>query len=260
MPGPYSVKFNFDLPLKMRDGTTLYADVFRPDTSDSVPALLQRTPYDKSSPASRTGTLDAVRAAMNGYAVVIQDVRGRYASEGEFYTFMNEINDGSDTIEWLAGQPWCSGSVGMYGVSYVGATQWLAAKSGVSQLKGIAPGVTASDYHEGWAWQGGAFELGFNLSWAIGALTTANWGNLSRRLSLDGGGLDLRKMTLQEVAVLGSYTYTKADFAGTLAAMAEGRFGALDWFETRTLSEGGGAFAELAAGREAAAKIVLRPE
>ncbi|MCH9009068.1 MAG: CocE/NonD family hydrolase [Chloroflexi bacterium] len=190
MPGPYSVKFNFDLPLKMRDGTTLYADVFRPDTSDSVPALLQRTPYDKSSPASRTGTLDAVRAAMNGYAVVIQDVRGRYASEGEFYTFMNEINDGSDTIEWLAGQPWCSGSVGMYGVSYVGATQWLAAKSGVSQLKGIAPGVTASDYHEGWAWQGGAFELGFNLSWAIGALTTANWGNLSRRLSLDGGGLD----------------------------------------------------------------------
>lgn len=77
---------------------------------------------------------------------------------------------------------------------------------------------------------------------------------------LDGGGLDLRKMTLQEVAVLGSYTYTKADFTGTLAAMAEGRFGALDWFETRSLSEGGAAFAELVAGAAAAAKIVLRPE
>ncbi len=77
---------------------------------------------------------------------------------------------------------------------------------------------------------------------------------------LDGGGLDLRKMTLQEVAVLGSYTYTKDDFAGTLAAMAEGRFGALDWFETRGLSEGGAAFAELVAGTAAAAKIVLRPE
>ncbi|MCH8063927.1 MAG: CocE/NonD family hydrolase [Chloroflexi bacterium] len=190
MPGPHSVKFNFDLPVKMRDGTILYADVFRPEISDSVPALLQRTPYDKSSSASRTGTLDAVRAAMNGYAVVIQDVRGRYKSEGEFYTFVNEMNDGSDTIEWLADQPWCSGSVGMFGVSYVGATQWLAAKSDVSPLKGIAPGVTASDYHEGWAWQGGAFELGFNLSWAMGALTTANWGNLSRRLSLDEGGLD----------------------------------------------------------------------
>lgn len=76
---------------------------------------------------------------------------------------------------------------------------------------------------------------------------------------LDGGGLDLRKMTLQEVAVLGSYTYTKADFAGTLAAMAEGRFGALDWFELRALSEGGAAFAELVAGGAAAAKIVLQP-
>jgi L-iditol 2-dehydrogenase len=77
---------------------------------------------------------------------------------------------------------------------------------------------------------------------------------------LDGGGLDLRKMTLQEVAILGSYTYTKADFTGTLAAMAEGRFGALDWFEPRRLSEGGAAFAELAAGTAAAAKIVLRPD
>ena len=81
-------------------------------------------------------------------------------------------------------QPWCSGKVGMFGVSYVGATQWLAAKSGAPSLAGIAPGVTASDYHEGWAWQGGAFELGFNLSWAIGALTAANWGNLSNRLHL----------------------------------------------------------------------------
>ena len=77
---------------------------------------------------------------------------------------------------------------------------------------------------------------------------------------LDDGGLDLRKMTLQEVAVLGSYTYTKADFAGTLAAMAEGRFGALDWFELRGLSEGGAAFAELVAGTAAAAKIILRPD
>jgi L-iditol 2-dehydrogenase len=76
---------------------------------------------------------------------------------------------------------------------------------------------------------------------------------------LDGGGLDLRKMTLQEIAVLGSYTYTKGDFAGTLAAMAEGRFGALDWFELRDLSEGGAAFADLVAGTAAAAKIVLQP-
>ena len=170
MAGPYSVTFDYNVPILLRDGVTTYADVFRPQVEGAVPALLERTPYDKSAPSNRTGTLDAIRAASYGYGVVIQDVRGRYSSEGEFYTFFNEINDGYDSVEWVASQPWCSGKVGMFGVSYVGATQWLAAKSGAPSLAGIAPGVTASDYHEGWAWQGGAFELGFNLSWAIGAL------------------------------------------------------------------------------------------
>ena len=190
MPGSYSVSFDYNVPILMRDGITTYADVFRPQMEGPVPALLQRTPYDKSSPASRTGTLDAIRAASHGYAVVIQDVRGRYLSEGEFYTFFNEINDGHDTVEWIASQPWCSGKVGMFGVSYVGATQWLAAKSGAPSLTGIAPGVTASNYQEGWAWQGGAFELGFNLSWGIGSLGAANWGNLSQRLHLNEGDFE----------------------------------------------------------------------
>ena len=184
MPRPYSVTFDYNVPIMMRDGVTTYADVFRPRTRGRVPALLQRTPYDKSTPNNRTGTLDAVRAASHGFAVVIQDVRGRYTSEGDFYTFVNEMNDGYDSIEWVANQSWCDGQVGMFGVSYVGATQWLAAKSGAPALKGIAPGVTASDYREGWAWQGGAFELGFNLSWAVGALASANWANLSQRLRL----------------------------------------------------------------------------
>ena len=184
MPKPYAVTFDSDIPILLRDGTVTYADVFRPRARGRFPALLQRTPYDKSSPQSRTGTLDAVRAAMNGYAVVIQDVRGRYASQGEFYTFVNEMDDGHDSVEWVAGQPWCTGKVGMYGVSYVGATQWLAAKAGAPSLSAIAPGVTASNYHEGWAWQGGAFELGFNLSWAVGPLTWGNWASLARRLGL----------------------------------------------------------------------------
>ena len=187
MPRPYSVTFDYNVPIMMRDGVTTYADVFRPRTRGRVPALLQRTPYDKSTPNNRTGTLDAVRAASHGFAVVIQDVRGRYTSEGDFYTFVNEMNDGYDSIEWVANQSWCDGQVGMFGVSYVGATQWLAAKSGAPALKGIAPGVTASDYREGWAWQGGAFELGFNLSWAVGALASANWANLSQRLRLHDG-------------------------------------------------------------------------
>ena len=190
MAEAYSVKFESNQELPLRDGTKTYVDVFRPDAVGAFPGLLQRTPYDKGSSSSRSGTLDAVSAASRGYAVAIQDVRGRYSSGGEFYTFVNESNDGYDSVEWLASQPWCTGKVGMYGVSYVGATQWLAAKSKPPSLKGIAPGVTASNYQEGWAWQGGAFELGFNLSWAVGALTAANWGNLARRLPLTDDRLE----------------------------------------------------------------------
>ena len=190
MAGPYSIKFEPNIPLMLRDGTITYVDVFRPDAAGGFPGLLQRTPYDKSSPPSRGGALDAVRAAMNGYAVVIQDIRGRYSSDGEFTPFVDEINDGYDSVEWVASQPWCSGKVGMYGLSYVGATQWLAAKGAPPSLACIAPGLTASDYHEGWAWQGGAFELGFNLSWTM-SLTTADWDHLANRLYLSAQLLDM---------------------------------------------------------------------
>ena len=180
----HSVRFDPDQPLMLRDGTITYADIFRPDRPGRLPALLQRTPYSKSTPHSRGYSLDAVRAAMAGYAVVIQDVRGRYTSDGEFYPFVDEMSDGYDSVEWVAGQPWCNGRVGMYGSSYVGATQWLAAKSKPPSLQAIAPGVTASNYQDGWAWRGGAFELGFNLYWTISSLVAENWRNLSTRLYL----------------------------------------------------------------------------
>ena len=190
MQEPYSVRFDPNIPLMLRDGTITYVDVFRPDASGRFPALLQRTPYDKSAPLCRSGMIDPVRAAMNGYGVVIQDVRGRYTSNGDFYAFVNEIDDGYDSVEWVASREWCTGKVGMYGPSYIGATQWLAAKSRPPSLTAIAPMVTASDYHEGWAWQGGAFELGFNLSWAMGSLVSGNWANLSSRLFLSDNHLD----------------------------------------------------------------------
>ncbi len=205
MAAPYSIKVDFNVPVPMRDGATLYADVFRPDAAGRFPALITRTPYDKTSPANRTGTLDVVRAAMNGYAAVVQDVRGRYASDGDFYTFVNEINDGYDSIEWLASQPWCTGKVGTFGISYVGATQWLAAKSKPPSLAAIAPGFTAHDYHEGWTWQGGAFELGFNLSWAIGALSSANWGKISAQLGL--GADDLSKLIAAKDSLCGGFSH-----------------------------------------------------
>ncbi|CAI7999494.1 Cocaine esterase [Geodia barretti] len=95
---------NSACPVRMRDGVTLYADVYRPDVADPLPVLLQRTPYDKFQGVG--GGLDVLRAASHGYAVVIQDTRGRYASEGEFYPFLDEPNDGYDTVAWAARLAW----------------------------------------------------------------------------------------------------------------------------------------------------------
>jgi putative CocE/NonD family hydrolase len=178
MPDSVSLRVETNLPVKMRDGIVLYADVYRPDSPGPFPVALQRTPYDKGAAGSMTN-LDPMKAARNGYAVVIQDTRGRYTSEGEFYAFRDEINDGYDTVEWAAAQPWSTGKVGMYGASYVGATQWLAAVARPPHLAAIVPNVTASNYHEGWAYQGGAFELGFNVSWTLLQLTLANFGAIS---------------------------------------------------------------------------------
>ena len=178
MPDSVSVKVETNLAAVMRDGVTLYADVYRPDGPGPYPVILQRTPYDKSSPLAAQ-MLDPIKAAKAGFALVIQDTRGRYTSGGEFYCFADDINDGYDTVEWAAAQPWANGRVGMVGASYVGATQWLAAVSRPPHLAAIAPNVTASNYHNGWTYQGGAFELGFNVSWTLNQLTLANFQNLS---------------------------------------------------------------------------------
>jgi putative CocE/NonD family hydrolase len=109
-----------------------------------------------------------LRAAAQGYVVIIQDVRGRYSSEGEWYPFRNESNDGYDTVEWAASLPYSNEKVGMFGGSYVGATQMLAAIAHPPHLAGICPDVTASNYHDGWTYQSGAFEQWFNESWTSG--------------------------------------------------------------------------------------------
>ena len=180
MPESASVNVQTNLSVPMRDGTILYADVYRPQGSGQFPVLLQRTPYNKETAATMSN-LDPMRAAKNGYAVVIQDTRGRFTSEGEFYCFRDDINDGYDTVEWAAAQPWCTGKVGMYGASYVGATQWLAALTRPPHLTAILPNVTASNYHDGWTYQGGAFELGFNVSWTLNNLTLANLQAIGRQ-------------------------------------------------------------------------------
>ena len=151
------------VPMKTRDGVTLRADIYHPAGDGKYPTLLQRTPYDKNNTADFGRT-----AAARGYLVVVQDVRGRYTSEGEWYPFKHETDDGYDTIEWAAALPNSNGKVGMFGGSYVGATQMLAAIGHPPHLAGICPIVTASNYHENWTYQGGAFEQWFNESWTAG--------------------------------------------------------------------------------------------
>ena len=178
MPDSTNLKMENNVAVAMRDGVTLYADIYRPDGEGPYPTILQRTPYDKTTSLTNT-MLDPIRAANAGFAVVIQDTRGRHASEGEFYAFCDDIDDGYDTVEWAAAQDWSNGKVGMYGASYVGATQWLAATSRPPHLVTIVPTVTASNYHDGWTYQGGAFELGFNMSWTLLQLTLANFKNVA---------------------------------------------------------------------------------
>ena len=160
---PYAVTIERGVTATMRDGTILRADIYRPKTDGQFPVLLQRTPYNKSN-----GTSFGLNAAARGYVVVIQDVRGRFTSDGDWYTFKSEPDDGYDTIEWAAALPYSNGKVGMFGGSYVGATQMLAAIAHPPHLAGICPVVTASNYHENWTYQGGAFEQWFNESWTSG--------------------------------------------------------------------------------------------
>jgi uncharacterized protein len=148
-------------PIEMRDGTVLRADIFRTDSADSHPVLLIRNPYGE--PMVRTApVLPAIEA---GFAVVVQHCRGTGASDGDFVAFESEAADGMDTIEWCARQPWCDGTVAMYGPSYLGMVQFAAAVQAPAALRGLVPVVTPADYHWGLAYRQGAFQLGQALAW-----------------------------------------------------------------------------------------------
>lgn len=181
-----------NLMVPMRDGVEMATDVYRPDSEGPVPTLVQRLPYNKELVLLVNYAIDVSRAVQAGYAVVTQDTRGRFASGGEFNPFFDDAEDGADTIAWAADQAWSTGKVGMVGGSYFGATQWLAATQTPEALQAMAPYVTVDDYHEGWAYQGGAFELGFNLSWTLLFLAL---GELQRRL---GAG----KATMEDLGAM----------------------------------------------------------
>lgn len=165
-----SVTIDYDLDVPMRDGVRLRADLFRPAGGDRWPVVMIRTPYDRQLGSAFGLQMNAVQLAAAGYAVVVQDVRGRFASEGEFSPFINEGRDGVDSIAWCAEQSWSNGRVGLTGSSYVGYVQVLAAKECPETLKAWVPGFTTIDARTGWVYEGDAFCLGFDLSWGLGMM------------------------------------------------------------------------------------------
>ena len=150
-----------NVAVKMRDATVLRADILLPSAEGRFPVLVYRTPYGKDNASSGWTTFN--KAVARGYAVVIQDVRGRYASEGEFAPYQNEGRDGYDTIEWAAVQPWSNGNVGTFGLSYPGAVQWLAAVEDPPHLKAMIPAMTFSTPRN-FFYSGGVFD-GSWLDW-----------------------------------------------------------------------------------------------
>ncbi len=166
-----------NIMVPMRGGVKLATDIYRPAQQGQWPVLVTRLPYNKDRrfpfeypPFTKEKRIflelnfDSARVVEAGYVIVAQDTRGRFASEGEFEPFVHEVEDGADAITWAASQPWSSGQVGMFGVSYQGLTQWQAAREQPAALRAIAPSQSP-----GWhvyPYQGGAFLLGVALGWA----------------------------------------------------------------------------------------------
>src|ERR1051325_6441010 len=157
----YRITIDQGVRVKMRDNVILAADVYRPVSDEKFPVLLERTPYNRTDEAAMANEL-----ASHGYIVVLQDTRGRYESGGDFYPFRDESADGYDTVEWAAALSGSNGKVGVFGGSYVGATQMLAAMAVPPHLVAIFPYVTASEYYDGWTYQSGALMQWFSSLWS----------------------------------------------------------------------------------------------
>jgi putative CocE/NonD family hydrolase len=151
------------VPVRMRDGVTLYADVYRPVAEGRFPVLLSVTPYSTERFPSAYDA--AVYFAQRGYVYVFQDVRGRHESEGIWEPFRHDEKDAYDTIEWAAKQPWSDGKVAMQGGSYLGQNQWRAAQSAPPGLVTIFPMVASTSIYHDWITLNGGWRLSFNFGW-----------------------------------------------------------------------------------------------
>jgi len=167
-PNTYEkVKVTKNVVVPMRDGTRLYADIYKPSADDdgNFPVVLTRLPYGKSETYCAMVT-HGKYWAKKGYVFVAQDVRGKYASEGTFEPMANEANDGYDTLSWIASQPWCDGNIGMTGESYYGYTQWAVAPLNHPNLKCIVPGIISTDRYGVCIYNNNAFCMNTMGVWA----------------------------------------------------------------------------------------------
>src|SRR5262249_20727526 len=160
----------YNLPSVMRDGVTLRVNVIRPigdGANSTYPVAVIRTPYGKDY-AAVNPICDSLRLARSGYIVILQDMRGRFSSEGTFGFPPDDRDDGYDTVEWAAQLPGSNGNVGMFGASFSALTQWAAARTCPPHLKAIVPTMAPSNALDGVLWRGGALELGLLTYWQLG--------------------------------------------------------------------------------------------
>lgn len=163
-PTSHEIRIERQKAVTMRDGTVLYADVYLPAKAGKYPTIVTRTPYG----LQRDGVHERmIKFAQRGYAVVVQDVRGRYESDGKWEPFRDEAEDGYDTIEWASKQDFSNGKVAMQGGSYLGHNQWAAASQAPPSLVAAFPAVASTNIYANWLTMGGAFRLSFNYGWGV---------------------------------------------------------------------------------------------
>lgn len=165
---PETLETTYHYGVEMRDGVELATDIYLPAAEGVFPTLLVRDIYSSGTTPVRQRY--AKFATSNGYAFVFQSARGRYDSDGHWYPYFQEINDGDDTLTWIAEQPWSDGKVGMFGSSYLASVQWLAALNRNPALVAIIPAVSPGNYYRDVAYPGGAFSLLSRARWGIGVV------------------------------------------------------------------------------------------
>ena len=182
-----TIRYDQNLSMEMRDGVKLAGEVYRPGGRGKYPAIVMRTPY-ASDAISGLGSsfIKVIPTVRAGYALVIAHVRGRFGSQGEYNLQTAQPVEGADcydTIEWVAGQPWCDGNIGMAGESALGTVQWRTARENPPHLKAIAPGLAGAPGKAGPE----TSDAPVNLNIAVSLLLILAGDVLDR---LDAGGAD----------------------------------------------------------------------